>query len=218
MTANVADKETKRSAAADGGKANPHEAVKVKDRRHVAAEPDAKTDGGAENCEEPKTAPANDEVLALQAKLSLSEARLSATLSQYKEALEEFDGAKARLKRDIGKEIDAGKRNILTTLLEVLDNLERAIEAAAPRQSTNDGFFDGVSMVRDQFRQKLEGMGVLRREALGEPFDPDHFEAISTVPVPDAAQDGQVVGVVRHCYTIGGETLRHGMVAVGKHG
>lgn len=161
---------------------------------------------------------AEDAASLLAVKLAHSEARLSATLAQYKEALDEFEGVKVRLKRDVGKEIDAGRRNILTALLEVLDNLERALEAATNTHGTKDGFFAGVSMVRDQFVQKLEAMGVVRREALGKMFDPDHFEAISTVPVADAAQDGRVVGVVRDCYMLGQETLRHGMVAVGKHG
>lgn len=161
---------------------------------------------------------AEDAAALLAVKLAHSEARLSATLAQYKEALDEFEGVKVRLKRDVGKEIDAGRRTILTALLEVLDNLERALEAATKTHGAKDGFFAGVSMVRDQFRQKLEAMGVVRREALGKMFDPDHFEAISTVPVTDAAQDGRVVGVVRDCYMLGEETLRHGMVAVGKHG
>lgn len=194
--------------------------LRVKDKRHTAKlddEPTVPEGAGADAAEgEPEVLGAGaDQVAALTAKLAQSEARLSATLAQYKDALDEFANAKARLKRDITKEIQAGRRSTLSELLEVVDNLERAIEAAAAK-AADDSFYKGVCMVRDQFLAKLEQMGVRRRQALHQPFDPDHFEAISTVPVTDPAQDGVVVGVVRDCYLLGEETLRYGMVAVGK--
>lgn len=174
-----------------------------------ATEADAPTDAAADT--------ASSEVVLLRAQLAQKDARLQATLSQYKEALEEFAGAKARLHRDVGKEIEAGKRAMLSSLLEVVDNLERALEAAAGDAKDNaSSFFTGITMVRDQFQQKLTGMGVTKLAAAGETFDPAHFEAISTVPVTDPAQDGKVLGVVRDCYLLGQETLRYGMVAVGK--
>lgn len=139
--------------------------------------------------------------------------RLQATLVQYKEALADFDAAKARLRRDVAKDVEAGKRAILADLLDVVDNLERAIEAG---KGEGSNLLSGVTMVRDQFLLKLQVLGVKRQEALGKPFDPARFEAVSMVPVTDAAQDGCVVGVIRDCYTLGTETLRYGMVAVGK--
>ena len=153
----------------------------------------------------------------LESQLAAKEARLQATLSQYKEALDEFEGAKARLRRDITKEIEAGKRALLSDLLEVVDNLERAINAAMGREASGqEALLSGVSMVRDQFLAKLQGLGVRRIDAMGQDFDPSRFEAVSTVPVSDAAQDGKIIGVIRDCYAIGEETLRYGMVAVGK--
>lgn len=233
MTANATHKDAGKDASNQGQNAGARPAQDAKagkipgGQKPVAEAPapaaeDAPTEeNDASEATGENSAPrsaAEDAASLLAVKLAHSEARLSATLAQYKEALEEFEGVKVRLKRDVGKEIDAGKQKILTALLEVLDNLERALEAATKTHGAKDGFFAGVSMVRDQFLQKLEAMGVVRREALGKMFDPDHFEAISTVPVTDAAQDGRVVGVVRDCYMLGQETLRHGMVAVGKHG
>lgn len=150
----------------------------------------------------------------LETKLAEKEQRLADTLKQYKEALDEFENAKARLRRDIGKEIEAGKRSILTDLLDVVDNLERAVGSQGAKDVQS--LLNGVTMVRDQFLAKLSGLGVTRFEALQAPFDPSRCEAVSIVPVADKAQDGLVVGVVRDCYLINGETLRHGMVAVGK--
>jgi len=63
---------------------------------------------------------------------------------------------------------------------------------------------------------KLEGFGVKRMAVEGEPFDPLKHEAVSTVPAANPEQDGRVVGVIRHGYTIGGDVLRPASVAVAK--
>jgi molecular chaperone GrpE len=154
-------------------------------------------------------------IAALQKSLHDKDSRLNATVSQYKDALEEFENIKGRLRRDVAKDVAAGKRQILTGLLEVMDNLERALEAAQSN-AQKSSLFDGVVMVRDQFKARLLALGVTRVDILGKPFDPAHFEAISTVPVPTEAQHDTVMGVVRDAYLMGEETLRHGIVAVGK--
>lgn len=155
-------------------------------------------------------------VQELEQKLEEKEARLQATLVQYKEAKDEFEAARARLRRDITREIDAGKRSMLADILDVVDNLDRAIGAARDGNTPTAGLLEGVEMVRDQFLTKLQGLGVTRVNSLGQPFDPARHEAVSMVPVTEAAQDGLVVGVVREGYLIGDDTLRYGIVAVGK--
>jgi molecular chaperone GrpE len=155
-------------------------------------------------------------VQELEQKLEEKEVRLQDTLTQYKEAKDEFEAARGRLRRDITREIEAGKRSMLVEILDVVDNLDRAINAAQAGNGATDALLEGVRMVRDQFLVKLQGLGVTRLDALHQPFNPAHHEAVSTVPVDDASQDGVVVGVVRDGYLIGEETLRYGMVAVGK--
>jgi molecular chaperone GrpE len=73
-----------------------------------------------------------------------------------------------------------------------------------------------VELVHRQFLSKLEGLGVRRIEADGAEFDPLVHEAISTVPAASPNQDGRIVGVVRHGYTIGDDVLRPAAVAVAK--
>lgn len=171
----------------------------------------------ASQASEEASPPADDSYVAsLEKKLSAQDLRLTQTLSQYKAALEEFESTKVRLRRDVARDVEAGKKKFLADLLEVLDNLERALEAA-PAEGAEGGLKSGVTMVRDQFLLKLEAQGVRRVAARGEIFDPTCFEAISAVPVTDRGQDGRVVAVVRDAYRLGIETLRTGMVAVGKY-
>jgi len=138
-------------------------------------------------------------------------------IAKYRQAAAEFDESRLRLRREISKDIERGRREILADLLEVVDNLDRAVDSARQAASA-DALLQGVEMVRRQFLSKLEGFGVRRIDVKGAPFDPEKHEAVSTVPAVRLEDDGRVVGVVRHGYTIGDDVLRPASVAVGKAG
>lgn len=136
-------------------------------------------------------------------------------LAKYRGAAAEFEEARLRLRREISKDIERSRREILADLLEVVDNLDRALESARKGGSL-DALLQGVEMVRRQFLQKLEGFGVTRIEADQQPFDPMLHEAISSVPAGSPDQDGIVVGTVRTGYRIGDDVLRPAAVAVAR--
>jgi molecular chaperone GrpE len=146
-------------------------------------------------------------------------------LSKYRQASQEFEDARARMRKELAKDAERNRRDVLVSLLEVVDNLDRAIDAAkkTPRPGSGqdardsaDPLLQGVEMVRQQFLAKLEGFGVKRIEALGVDFDPALHEAVTTVPADDDSVDGRVVGVIAPGYRIGDEILRPALVAVGK--
>ena len=116
------------------------------------------------------------------------------------------------------KDVERGRREILADLLDVVDNLDRALDAAQVDAAADriDTLLQGVELVRRQFLAKLEGFGVKRIESEGQPFDPALHEAVSAVPAATPDQDGTVVGVIRHGYRIGDEVLRPAAVAVAK--
>jgi len=136
-------------------------------------------------------------------------------IAKYRQAAGEFEESRLRLRREISKDIERGRREILADLLDVVDNLDRAIESAR-QASSPEALLQGVELVRRQFLSKLEGLGVKRIETADVAFDPLVHEAISTVPAASPDQDGRVVGVVRHGYTIGDDVLRPASVAVAK--
>jgi molecular chaperone GrpE len=181
--------------------------VKVVDRRWWARG----DDGGAPA--ERSTKPTYIEELEQQ--LAEKDRIAQEYIAKYRQAAAEFEDSRLRLRREIAKDVERGRREILADLLDVVDNLDRAIDAA--RQSPSpEALLQGVEMVRRQFLSKLEGLGVRRIDAAGADFDPAKHEAISTVPAATPDQDGQVVGVVRHGYTIGDDVLRPASVAVAK--
>lgn len=190
----------------ESGRKDPGD-VKVVDRRWWAR------GESAEPGEQPSSKPTY--VQELEARLAEKDRLLQSYVEQYKSATAEFEAARARARREVAREVERGKRAILVDLLEILDNLDRAIEAAQDG-SPAGGLLHGVQMVRTQFLGRLEGFGIGEIQALNERFDPQLHEAVSVVPCPADEDEDRVVGVVRRGYRIGDEVLRPALVAVAK--
>ena len=187
--------------------------VKVVDRRWWAnqrGDASATADAGSSASLKPTY------VEQLEQQLAEKDRQVQEYIAKYRQAASEFEEARLRLRREISKDLERGRREILADLLDVVDNLDRALDAARQPGATTDGLLGGVEMVRRQFLGKLEGLGVKRIASEGRPFDPVLHEAIATVPAASADQDGVIVGVVRHGYRIGDDVLRPAAVAVAK--
>ena len=164
-------------------------------------------------------APASDEprlkptyIEELETRLAAKDAELQEIIAKYRGASDEFDQARARLRKELSKDIERGRRQMLVSFLDVLDNLDRALAAAGDRP--DDALVQGVSLVRQQFISTLESLGVVRVDPLGQPFDPAQHEAISTLAATAAIPTGHVAGVVKPGYMMGDDVLRPAMVAV----
>jgi molecular chaperone GrpE len=185
--------------------------LKVTDRRWWAKGEGASADSAP--AEEPRLKPTYVE--ELEARLAAKDAELQQILSKYRSASDEFDQARARLRKEVVKDVERGRRSMLVSFLEVLDNLDRALTAAG-NDRAGDPFVQGVSIVRQQFLQTLEGLGVKRIDPAGQPFDPAQHEAVTTITAPPGVPDGQIIGVVRPGYVMGDEVLRPAQVAVAR--
>jgi len=181
--------------------------LKVTDRRWWARGESAEH---TESADEPKLKPSYVE--ELEAKVATKDFEIQQLLAKYRSASDEFEQARARLRKELSKDVERGRRSLIVSFLEVLDNLDRALDAAAER--ADDPFVQGVSIVRQQFLSTLEGLGVRRLEPVGQPFDPALHEAVATVAASDTSPAGTIVGIVRPGYLIGDEVLRPAQVAV----
>ena len=184
--------------------------VKVVDRRWWA-----NTDGDASAREDTRGSGKPTYVEQLEQQIAEKDRQIQEYLSKYRNAASEFEEARLRLRREISKDIERSRREILGELLEVLDNLDRAVDSARQGASA-EAILQGVEMVRRQFLAKLEGVGVRRMETDHQPFDPALHEAITTVPATSPESDGLIVGTVRPGYRIGDDVLRPAAVAVAK--
>jgi molecular chaperone GrpE len=184
--------------------------VKVVDRRWWA-----NTEGGEAAREDTRGSGKPTYVEQLEQQIADKDRQIQEYLSKYRNAEKEFDEARLRLRREIAKDIERSRREILADLLDVIDNLDRALDSAK-QGASQEALLQGIEMVRRQFLAKLEGFGVTRIAADQQPFDPMLHEAISSVPAGSPEQDGIVVGTVRTGYRIGDDVLRPAAVAVAR--
>jgi molecular chaperone GrpE len=185
--------------------------VKVVDRRRW------REDGEANPAAAPQASLKPTYVEELEQRAAAAEKQAQDYLAKYRQAAHEFEDARARMRKELAKDAERNRRDVLASLLEVVDNLDRAIDAArAASREPADPLLQGVEMVRQQFLSKLEGFGVKRIDSEGAVFDPLLHEAVTTVTADNPSADGRVVGIIAHGYRIGDDVLRPAMVAVGK--
>ena len=183
--------------------------VKVIDRRRWREDGEVNPDA----VQQPSLKPTYVEELERRA--AQAEKQSQEYIAKYRQASQEFEDARARMRKEVAKDAERNRREVFVSLLDVVDNLDRALDAAR-KSDANDPLLQGVDLVRQQFLSKLEGFGVKRIASEGQLFDPQLHEAVATVPAPDPASDGRILGVVAHGYRIGDEVLRPALVAVGK--
>ncbi|HKR59571.1 MAG TPA: nucleotide exchange factor GrpE [Pyrinomonadaceae bacterium] len=127
---------------------------------------------------------------------------------------QETDETRQRLNRAADERTERGKAEFIASLLPVLDNLERAIDATDSEGATNQ-LLAGVKQTAETFLNALSAAGVERFVPLHEFFDPELHEAVETTPT-EAEEDGKVVAVYTPGYRIADRLLRPARVAVGR--
>ena len=144
-----------------------------------------------------------DEVVRLKGELA-SERERSLRL------LAEFDNYRRRTNEERAFAEEAGKREILLALLDVMDDFDRALlhVGEAP-----DAVADGLRLIRQRFSDVLHSNGVTPFDSEGEPFDPTIHEAMSVID-SDGEESGTVYTEHRRGYFMNGELLRPARVAV----
>ncbi len=152
----------------------------------------------------------------LEKRVEEAENRLTEYIKAYKQKTEvEWNDLKARLEKDMERQIGQARKQLVFDLLEVLDNLGRTLESA--RKAPDLGaLIEGVEMVQRQFLSKLQAMGLEPIDAADQVFDPSLHEAAGIEEVDDESQDGRVVEVYQQGYSFGGTLLRPALVRVAK--
>jgi molecular chaperone GrpE len=146
-------------------------------------------------------------------------ARMAETERKFQEKKKQIDDeigrTKSRLENDFERNLELEKQKIILPFLDVMDNLQRALNSAA-RTGTMEHLLEGVQMTANLFRAKLQAMGVEIIPALNQPFDPNLEQAIGTIKIADPGRDGMVLEEVQPGYCMNGQLLRPAQVRVGR--
>lgn len=190
------------------------------DAVHAAEELDEAMDAGAPVVDAPQPPDHYIQTLELEIEglnnlLIQKETLLLRASARAEESLEEIERVKKRLKTDADQQVEKKVAKVINELLDVGDDLGRAI-TAAQAMDHNPDVVKGIELVRQSFGKRLEKLGVTRIMALGNTFDPKWHDALSAVPVDDPAQDGVVLNVIQEGYILNDKVLREARVVVGK--
>lgn len=124
----------------------------------------------------------------------------------------ELDNFRKRSRRESEEERRYAALPLIRDLLSVMDNLDRALEAAGKTQQ-GSGLAEGVKMVAIQFTTYLEQHGCRKIPAIGLAFNPHHHEAIAQEPSGDVAA-GHVTRIARNGYQLHDRVVRPAQVLV----
>ena len=158
----------------------------------------------------PQAEEAPVDAAALQQELESATAKAEEYLNLAQRVQADFDNFRRRNESVRSDAFADGQRNVITAMLPVLDNLERALEAAG---ESDDALRTGVEMTLRQLRDALNKLGVTPIDRLGEKFDPKVENAILQGS-PDEGEPGTVCAVLQKGYMVGSFVLRHAMVKV----
>lgn len=125
----------------------------------------------------------------------------------------EFDNFRKRVERDRKEMIEWAAADVLSELIAIADDFDRALAADAPPEA--QAFKSGLEMIHRQLAELLKKRGVTQIDALGADFDPHLHQAVAYEEV-DGAREGEVVGVMAKGYKLGDRLLRPAMVKVAK--
>jgi molecular chaperone GrpE len=123
----------------------------------------------------------------------------------------DFENYRKRVAKETSEALARGKADLARQMLPALDNLERAL--AVEDASAHPALVQGVAMVRDELRSRLEDAGVESFDPTGEKFDPQLHEALSTRP-DEGTKPGVVLETVEKGYRLNGQVLRPARVVV----
>ncbi len=136
---------------------------------------------------------------------------------KYLRLYADFDNAKKRHAREQLELIQTAGKNVITELLPVLDDFERAIKTIESATEVA-AVKEGVELIHNKLSSTLAAKGLKATDDLHKEFNVEHHEALTEIPAPSADLEGKVLDVVQKGYLLNDKIIRFAKVVVGKRG
>ncbi|WP_414981901.1 nucleotide exchange factor GrpE [Congregibacter sp.] len=158
---------------------------------------------------------ASESELSVDAQVELLQEELERAKDQALRAQADTQNAQRRAEQDVEKARKFALERFCSELLPVVDNLERALEAINSDDPALGSIAEGVDLTLKSFVGALSKFQIEQLDPVGEPFDPQHHQAMSMIENPDA-EPNTVLAVMQKGYTLNGRLVRPAMVMVSK--
>jgi molecular chaperone GrpE len=190
--------------------------TKKKDRRKKSELNQAKTEiTPDQKTEEASVSEAEvKEELSLEKKLKEAERLLEERQDRFLRLAAEFDNYKKRVSREFASVIRGANQDLISQLLQILDDFDRALESAKTLDDF-ESFHKGMEMIDSNLQNLLARHGLEPIEAKGERFDPELHEAVMQM-ASEEVEEGAILEEVNKGYKLNGKVIRHSRVVVSK--
>ena len=178
----------------------------VNEEQEKAAEEQTASADAANEAEAPKELTPEERIAELEKQVEdLKNQQL------YKVA--EFDNFRKRVMQEKADLIKNGGAKVITTLLPVIDDLERA-QQNMDKYEDGNAVKEGLNLIIDKFFKLMAQEGLKKMDVVGQPFDSDLHEAIAMVPGQPDDKKGKVMDCMMAGYTLNDKVIRYAKVAV----
>ena len=134
---------------------------------------------------------------------------------KYLRQVAEFDNLRKRAAKERLETIQTAGKDVISALLTVLDDSERAATQIEKSQDVA-ALKEGLNLVFGKLRSTLQSKGLRPMESVGQDFNPEFHEAISEIPAPTPELSGKVIDEVEKGYYLNDKIIRFAKVVVGK--
>lgn len=156
-----------------------------------------------------------NDALADESELEKKQQELNEMRDKYLRLVAEFDNFKKRTAKERIELMQTANKEVIISLLDVLDDSERAAKQLENVTDTN-AVKDGVALVFNKLKTTLQAKGLKPMESLHTEFNPDLHEAITEIPAPSEDLKGKVIDDMQKGYYLNDKLIRHAKVIVGK--
>ena len=192
---------------------NRHDATDTED---AAPDQAVEAETGSEAEDTPTEEPVDDDpILVLEKELKTAREEATQSYDRFLRISAEFDNYKKRNSRETADFKKYANETLLKNLLNVVDNLERALDVSA-KNTDSKGLIDGVELTVAEILKIFANFGVTPIEAVGEPFDPALHQAMQQEESTDF-RDNTVTQEFQKGYRLHDRLLRPAMVVVAKN-
>lgn len=147
-------------------------------------------------------------------KLEAANEEIAQLKDKYLRQVAEFDNYRKRTLKEKTELILNGGEKVLSALLPILDDFDRAIENIQKSDDVN-ALKEGVELIAGKLNKTLASQGLQKMDTIGKPFDTDYHEAIALVPAQGEDKKNLVMDCVQPGYMLNDKVLRHAKVVVG---
>ena len=169
----------------------------------------------AENTAEEAAADTQEEEAEENDPLVKAQEEIEELKDKWLRSVAEFENYRKRTLKERAELILNGGEKVITAILPILDDMERAIENGA-KTDDPEVLREGMTLIHQKFLKILEAQGVSKIESKDADFDTDVHEAVAMVPGMGDDKKGKVIDCLQEGYKLNDKVIRHAKVAVGQ--